>query len=253
MGKFFRRLKFIIVSISLIFIIIGIIAYADLIQKKSNSLPSSIEVNKNITDTSNEGSSNKDVSSNATNILFLDNKSDSMVIASVDSTNKDIKLTPVTNTGYFDRSNMEDLLNNIEKSVNMNLDKFLQVDTSELMEVISVLGDVSVNIKSEDMKLINNLIPKFYAELDDKSKGDMKLIDSTGSQNINEYQAMAYITAVSKDSSKQKEALLSLVKNVKDLGFTKYFEIYSKLKPYVETNLTIVDMIKLASNDYEFK
>ena len=251
----------------LVFIIVGIITYADVAKKQFNNLisnsnlPSSTEVNKNITkkvdnnitDTSKDDSDNKDVSDNTTNILLLDNKSDSMVVASVDSTNKDIQLTPVANTGYFDRSNMENLLNSIEKSVNMNLDKFLQIDTSELMDVISVLGDVSVNIKSEDMKIINNLIPKFYAELNDKSKGDMKLIDSPGEQNINQYQAMAYITAVSKDSSKQKEALLSLVKNVKDLGFAKYFEIYTKLKPSLETNLTINDILKLASNDYEFK
>ena len=247
--KFFRRIKFIFISIFLIVIIIGIITYADLVKKQFNSLisdsnsPYFTEIDKNITNTPDS----------TTNILLLDNKSDSMVVASVDSTNKDIQLTPLTNTGYFDRGNMENLLNSIEKSVNMNLDKFLQVDTSELMDVISVLGDVSVNIKSEDMKIINNLIPKFYAELDDKSKGNMKLIDSPGEQNINQYQAMAYITAVSKDSSKQKEALLSLVKNVKDLGFAKYFEIYTKLKPSVETNLTINDILKLASNDYEFK
>ena len=135
----------------------------------------------------------------------------------------------------------------------MNLDKFLQVDTSELVNVFSVLDDISVNIKSEDIELINNLIPKFYAEFQDKTKGEMELITSPGVQNINEYQAMAYINAVAKDSSKQKEAILSLVKNVKNLGFAKYFEIYNKIKPYVETNLTIPDMLKLASTDYEFR
>lgn len=256
MSKFFRKLKFIILSISLIFIVIGIVAYADLFsEKKSNSLPSSTEVSKNITDnnTSKEESSTNNTNENNTNILLLDNKSDSMVVASVDTANKNIQLTPVTNTGYFDRSNMENLLNNVEKTVNMNLDKFLQVDTSELMNVISVLGDVSVNIKSEDMKIINNLIPKFYAEFQDSSKGEMKLITSPGEQNINEYQAMAYISAVAKDTTKQKEAILSLVKNVKDLGFSKYFEIYNKIKPYVETNLTIPDMLKIASTNYEFK
>ena len=102
---------------SLIFIIIGIVAYADLFsQKKSNNLPTSTEVKENITDNnvSDEDLSNGEVAKNTTNILLLDNKSDSMVVASVDATNKNIKLTPVTNTGYFDRSNMEDLLNNIE-------------------------------------------------------------------------------------------------------------------------------------------
>ena len=255
MSKLFKKIKFIIISTSLIFIIIGIVAYADLFsQKKSNSLPSSTEVNEDITNNnSNESLSKDEVSKDTTNILLLDDKSDSMVVASVDTTNKNIQLTPVTNTGYFDRSNMEDLLNNIEKNINMNLDKFLQVDTSELMDVVSILGDINVNIKSEDMKLINNLIPKFYAEFQDSSKGEMKLITSPGKQNINEYQAMAYISAVAKDSNKQKEAILSLVKNVKDLGFSKYFEIYNKIKPYVETNLTIPDILKIASTDYEFK
>ncbi len=245
MSKLLKKIKFIIISMSLIFVIIGVVAYADLFsQKKSNSLPSSTEVKEDIANNNSNISSSKDeVSKDTTNILLLDDKSDSMVVASVDTTNKNIQLTPVTNTGYFDRSNMEDLLNNIEKNINMNLDKFLQVDTSELMNVVSVLGDINVNIKSEDMKLINNLIPKFYAEFQDSSKGEMKLITSPGEQNINEYQAMAYISAVSKDSNKQKEAILSLVKNVKDLGFSKYFEIYNKIKPYVETNLTIPDMI----------
>lgn len=254
MSKLFKKIKFIIVSISLIFIIIGIVAYSDLFsRKKYNSLPSSTEVNDDIASNSNESSSKDEVSKDTTNILLLDNKSDSMVVASVDTNNKNIQLTPVTDTDYFDRSNMEDLLNNIEKNINMNLDKFLQVDTSELMDVVSVLGDINVNIKSEDMKLINNLIPKFYAEFQDRSKNEMKLITSPGEQNLNEYQTMAYLSAVAKDSNKQKEVIISLVKNLKDLGFSKYLEIYNKIKPYVETNLTIPDMLKITSINYEFK
>ena len=250
---------------SLIFIVIGAVVYADLFsQKKSNSLPSSTEIKDNLTKndsnvnpSKNEISNNevaKDEASNdTTNILLLDDKSDSMVVASVDTTNKNIQLTPVTNTGYFDRSNMEDLLNNIEKNINMNLDKFLQVDISELKDVISLLGDVNVNIKPEDVQLVNNLIPKFYGEFQDSSKGEMKFITSSGEQNINEYQLMAYISTIAKDSNKQKEALLSLAKSIKNLGFSKYFEIYNKIKPYVETNLTIPDMLKIASTNYEFK
>lgn len=255
MSKLLKKIKFIIISTSLIFVIIGVVAYADLFsQKKSNSLSSSTEVNEDITNnTSNESSSKDEASNDTTNILLLDDKSDSMVVASVDTANKNIQLTPVTNTGYFDRSNMEDLLNNIEKNVNMNLDKFLQVDISELKDVISLLGDVNVNIKPEDVQLVNNLIPKFYGEFQDSSKGEMKFITSSGEQNINEYQLMAYISTIAKDSNKQKEALLSLAKSIKNLGFSKYFEIYNKIKPYVETNLTIPDMLKIASTNYEFK
>jgi len=220
--KIFKKLKFIIISTSLILIIIGIVAYADLFtQKKSNSLPSSTEVKETITDnnTSTEGSSKDETSQNTINILLLDNKSDSMVVASLDPTNKDIRLTEVANTGYFDRSNMDNLLNTVEKNLNINLDKFLQIDTSQLMNVILILGDLSVNIKTENIKLINNLIPKFYSQLQGEDKGEMKLITSPGVQNINEYQTLAYISVISKDSNKQKDALLTFAKNVKDLGF----------------------------------
>ena len=243
MSKFFRKIKF-FMSMGLVFVIIGMIAYRNLSSYTKNmNLPSSTEVKEVIADNNSE---------NTTNILLLDNKSDSMIVASVDKTNKNIEFTPVTNTGYFHRGNMENLLNSIVKSVNMNLDKFLQIDTSEIMGVISILGDVCVDIKSEDMKLINNLIPKFYAELNDKTKGEMKLITSPGVQYINEYQLMAYMNVVAKDSDKQKEAIVSLVKSVKNLGFAGYYEVYKIVKPYVETDLTILDMLKLAYTDYEF-
>lgn len=255
MFKILKKLKFIIVSTSLILIVIGIMAYADLFpHKKSNTLPSSTKVKENVMDNNyTEGSTKDETSQKTTNILLLDDKSDSMVVASLDPTNKDIKLTEVANTGYFDRSNMENLLNTVEKNLNINLYKFLQVDTSKLMNVISILGDISVNIKAEDLNLINNLIPKFYSKLQGEDKGQMKLITSPGVQNINEYQTLAYISVISKDSNKQKDALLALAKNMKDLGFNKCVEIYNKMKPYVETNLTIPDMLKLASTEYEFK
>lgn len=259
MSNLFKKIKFILVSIILIFIVISIVSYADLFShKNSNTLPSSSKVKETITDNkepsrSSDKFTNNESSSNTTNILVLDSKSDSMVVASVDDTNKNIELTPFTNTGYFDRSNMDNLLNNMEKITDMNLDKFIQIDTSKLMDVISVLGDVSVNIKSEDIELINNLIPIYYGECNNSAKGHMKLIHNPGVQSLNEYQTMAYVHVITKDSNKQEEAILSLSKNMKNLGFDKYFEIYNKIKPYVETNLTLPDILQLASTEYKLK
>ncbi len=34
------------------------------------------------------------------------------------------------------------------------------------------------------------------------------------------------------------------------LIFTKYIEIFNNIKPHVETNLTVPDMIKLSSSQY---
>ena len=176
-----------------------------------------------------------------------------MMIASIDEENKDIKIIPVENASYTNSSTTESLLESIEKSKNITLDKFVQVGISDLMNMVSILDGITVDVKEEDLQLINNLIPKFYAESTDENKGKMTLLSESGTQKINEYQAMAYASVIANDKEKQKEVLLSLIDNVKKIDFTKYIEVFNTMKPYVDTNLTIPDMLKLASSEYTFE
>lgn len=227
MLRLLRKIKFIFISICLILVLGTIVAF----NKKSEEVPATQEV--------------KD---DTTNILLLSDNINSMIIASINNKNKDIELTPVENTAYMNITDNENLLKSIEKTTKINLDKFLKLNISDLMKVVSILGDITVDIKEEDLQLINNLIPKFYAESTDDNKGKMTLISSPGVQKINEYQAMAYTSVASKDIEKQKEIITSLIENAKNVDFTKYIDIFNTLKPHVDTNLTVPDMLKLASS-----
>ena len=227
MLRLLRKIKFIFISICLILVLGTIVAF----NKKSEEVPTTQEV--------------KD---DTTNILLLSDNINSMIIASINNKNKDIELTPVENTAYMNITDNENLLKSIEKTTKINLDKFLKLNISDLMKVVSILGDITVDIKEEDLQLINNLIPKFYAESTDDNKGKMTLISSPGVQKINEYQAMAYTSVASKDIEKQKEIIISLIENAKNMDFTKYMDIFNTLKPHVDTNLTVPDMLKLASS-----
>ena len=227
MSRLLRKIKFIFISICLILVLGTIVTF----DKKSEKVPATQEV--------------KD---DTTNILLLSDNINSMIIASIDNKNKDIELTPVENTAYMNITDNENLLKSIEKTTKINLDKFLKLNISDLMKVVSILGDITVDIKEEDLQLINNLIPKFYAESTDDNKGKMTLISSPGVQKINEYQAMAYTSVASKDIEKQKEIIISLIENAKNVDFTKYMDIFNTLKPHVDTNLTVPDMLKLASS-----
>lgn len=227
MLRLLRKIKFIFISICLILVLGTIVAF----NKKSEEVPATQEV--------------KD---DTTNILLLSDNINSMIIASINNKNKDIELTPVENTAYMNITDNENLLKSIEKTTKINLDKFLKLNISDLMKVVSILGDITVDIKEEDLQLINNLIPKFYAESTDDNKGKMTLISSPGVQKINEYQAMAYTSVASKDIEKQKEIIISLIENAKNVDFTKYMDIFNTLKPHVDTNLTVPDMLKLASS-----
>lgn len=227
MLRLLRKIKFIFISICLILVLGTIVAF----NKKSEEVPATQEV--------------KD---DTTNILLLSDNINSMIIASINNKNKDIELTPVENIAYMNITDKENLLKSIEKTTKINLDKFLKLNISDLMKVVSILGDITVDIKEEDLQLINNLIPKFYAESTDDNKGKMTLISSPGVQKINEYQAMAYTSVASKDIEKQKEIIISLIENAKNVDFTKYMDIFNTLKPHVDTNLTVPDMLKLASS-----
>lgn len=227
MLRLLRKIKFIFISICLILVLGTIVAF----NKKSEEVPTTQEV--------------KD---DTTNILLLSDNINSMIIASINNKNKDIELTPVENIAYMNITDKENLLKSIEKTTKINLDKFLKLNISDLMKVVSILGDITVDIKEEDLQLINNLIPKFYAESTDDNKGKMTLISSPGVQKINEYQAMAYTSVASKDIEKQKEIIISLIENAKNVDFTKYMDIFNTLKPHVDTNLTVPDMLKLASS-----
>lgn len=227
MLRLLRKIKFIFISICLILVLGTIVAF----NKKSEEVPATQEA--------------KD---DTTNILLLSDNINSMIIASINNKNKDIELTPVENIAYMNITDKENLLKSIEKTTKINLDKFLKLNISDLMKVVSILGDITVDIKEEDLQLINNLIPKFYAESTDDNKGKMTLISSPGVQKINEYQAMAYTSVASKDIEKQKEIIISLIENAKNVDFTKYMDIFNTLKPHVDTNLTVPDMLKLASS-----
>lgn len=207
-----------------------------------------VTTNKNSSTSKGNSSNQKKVfSKDDTHILFLDDNSNYMVIASLNKKSKKINLTQIKDKQYTHLDDKEELLQSIEKDNDIKLDKFVQVNFEDLMNVVDVIGGIDVAIEEEDLEIINNLIPKYFSEYAKSNNTDMELLQSPGTQNLNEYQAMAYANVVSKDSSKQKEALNCVMKNLKDLSFTKYIEIFKTIKPYIQTNLKFTDMITLAT------
>ncbi|WP_312287847.1 LCP family protein [Terrisporobacter sp.] len=150
-----------------------------------------------------------------TNILLLGTdgrekelayRSDCMMIATIDANNKNIKLTSLARDTYVDIPGKgkgklnaayfwgkEKLLfQTIEENFQIKLDKFIQVDFENLMNIIFSIGGVDVDIKEYEIKSINEMIPGSYKQCTYSSKGNMELITHSGKQKINGYQAIAY-------------------------------------------------------------
>lgn len=215
-----------------------------------------------------------------TNILLLGTdgrekelayRSDCMMIATIDSNNKNIKLTSLARDTYVDIPGKgkgklnaayfwgkEDLLfQTIEENFELKLDKFIQVDFDDLMNIVFILGGVEVDVKEHEVDITNKVIPESYNQCTYSNKGDMKLLNGPGKQTLNGYQAIAYTrirytdSAIQRDE-RQREVILSIINGIKEKDFSEYPHLLNLLLPHVSTNLSSTDIINLAFTVYKF-
>ncbi len=146
-----------------------------------------------------------------TNILLLGTdgrkgetafRTDSMIILTIDSNNKNIKLTSLArdtyvdipgkgkgklNTAYF--WGKESLLfETIENEFGIGVDKFAIVDFNSLMDIIYVLDGVEVDVSQNEISQLNKYTKECYEISDNPKKGQLQLITNTGKQTLNGYQ-----------------------------------------------------------------
>ena len=216
-----------------------------------------------------------------TNILLLGTdgrqkelafRSDCMMIATIDANNKNIKLTSLARDTYVDipgkgkgklnaayfwgKENLT--FQTIEENLGIKLDKFIQVDFDDLMNIVYILGGVEVDVKKHEVDITNQYIVPSYEECSYADKGDMELIKGPGKQVLNGYQAIAYTRIRYTDSAihrdeRQREVLLSMINSAKKMDFSKYPHLLNKILPYVSTNLSPSDIINIAFTAYNFK
>ena len=255
-----------IITIVLLLLLIGIPCIT-LLALKNNK-------NSNTYDSTSQNTSNN----NITNILLLGTdgrenedsfRSDCMIIATLDMKHKSIKLTSLARDTYVDIPGVgkgklneayfwgkQDLLfKTIKNNFGIDIYKYIQVDFDNLMNIIFILGGVEVNVEQHELEAVNNLIPASYESCTYENKGDMKLLDSIGVQKLNGYQAIAYTrirysdNAINRDS-RQREVLMSVLRDLKNKATSSYSETLKELAPYYSTNITSSEILDLAANAY---
>lgn len=211
-----------------------------------------------------------------TNILLLGTdgrkgetafRTDSMIILTIDSNNKNIKLTSLArdtyvdipgkgkgklNTAYF--WGKESLLfETIENEFGIGVDKFAIVDFNSLMDIIYVLDGVEVDVSQNEISQLNKYTKECYEISDNPKKGQLQLITNTGKQTLNGYQALAYTriryndSAINRDE-RQREVIMAIVEKYKNTSLTKFPALIDSIIPYVTTNLNSKDILGLASD-----
>jgi len=191
-------------------------------------------------------------------------RSDAMMILTVDSKNKSLKLTSLNRDTYVDipghgeeklthayaYGGVNLLVETIENNFELDIQNYAIVDFYSFMDIVDALGGVEVDVQPNEINEIN----KFIKSETYKWSGEtspMQLIKYSGVQKLNGYQTLSYARIRKNDSTqerdrRQRQVIEGLMNGVKDLPVSKYPKLLDTVLPYVKTNMKPTEIISLA-------
>lgn len=221
-----------------------------------------------------EQDSNEKMVDGITNILlvgidgrYIDkgNRSDSVMLVTIDSKNKDIKITSIARDTYVDIPGYSteklthayayegiDLLKEVfEVNFDIKIDKYIAVNFVSFMNIMDELGGVEVNIDEKDINEVNKYIDDCYEYYYNK-KGEVKkeYITKSGTQRLNGYQALAFSRIRYTDSAfardnRHREVAQSVYKEFLKKGPEEYKKCADILLENTKTNISPIQMLNL--------
>lgn len=193
------------------------------------------------------------------------NRSDSMMVVTIDSKNKDIRISSIARDTYVDIPGYSteklthayayegiDLLKEVFKvNFNLDIDKYIAVNFVSFMDIMDELGGVEVNVEEKDIKEINKYIDACYGYYKNKDEKDKEYITKSGVQRLNGYQALAFSRIRYTDSAfardnRHREVAESVYKEFAQKGVETYKKCAEIILNNTKTNISPIEMMNLA-------
>lgn len=197
-------------------------------------------------------------------------RSDSMILVSIDSNNKEIKFSSFMRDTYVDIDGYnKDKLNaafayggpqlavkTIEKNYGIKIDNYISVGFGKFKDIVDALGGVSVQLDQDECGYINWQLNKNGQA---GTYGEVQVKD--GSQKLNGQQALWFCrdrgSAQFSGSdftrtSRQRRMLMGLIESYKNSSVKEIKAITNKLKKYILTDLSKNDLNWLIKYSYKF-
>ncbi|MDM0474732.1 LCP family protein [Clostridium perfringens] len=176
-------------------------------------------------------------------------RSDAILILTLDEEHKAIKLTSIMRDSYVNIPGHGDdkithayafggpelAMKTLNENLKVNVEDFMAVNFTSLPEIIDKLGGVKINIIPEEIHHIPG-------------------ITSPGEQVLNGAEALAYSRIRHatggdyKRTERQRLVLEAVFEKLKSTPTKEYPSLIDDFLPYIETNMSSMDMIKLATN-----
>lgn len=175
------------------------------------------------------------------------NRSDAMIILTIDSNNNDIRLTSLARDTYVDIPGHSTeklthayaydgaslLLQTIKENFGISIDKYAAVNFSSFVKIIDGIGGVSIDVTEAEVSQIEGVT----------QAGNQVL---TGEQALS-YSRIRYIDSAYQRDDRQRTVLQSAYTKLLNVSKSELLDIANTLFRYTKTNITPMEIISIAN------
>lgn len=192
------------------------------------------------------------------------NRSDTIMVASINNETKDVKLISIYRDSYLNLANdkyrkcneaysiggPEQAVAMLNMNLDLKIDHYMSVDFLAVSEVVDLVGGVEIEVDEYEIEHLNNYTVE-TSKVTGKSTTKLK---STGLQNLDGVQATSYCRIRYtkgddfKRTERQREVLEAIAAKAKTLTPTTLDEIVKKVFPMCATNMTVDQLLAIAAD-----
>lgn len=192
------------------------------------------------------------------------NRSDTIMVASINNETKDIKIVSIYRDSYLNLANdkyrkcneaysiggPEQAVAMLNMNLDLKIDHYMSVDFLAVSEVVDLVGGVEIEVDEYEIEHLNNYTVE-TSKVTGKSTTKLK---STGLQNLDGVQATSYCRIRYtkgddfKRTERQREVLEAIAAKAKTLTPTKLDEIVKAVFPMCATNMTVDQLLAIAAD-----
>jgi len=190
------------------------------------------------------------------------NRSDTMIIASINNDTKEVKLVSVYSDTYMDLTNgkfnkanaaysaggPQQAINMLNKNLDMDIQYYVSVDFAALTETVDLLGGIYIDVDESEITHLNN----YTVETSKVTGVETNKLTQTGLQLLDCVQATSYCriryTAGDdfKRTERQREVIMEIVSTAKKADISKINEIINTVFPMIATNYSNDELLAMA-------
>ena len=196
------------------------------------------------------------------------NRSDTIMIASINNQTKDVKIVSIYRDSYLNLANdkyrkcneaysiggPEQAVAMLNMNLDLKIDHYMSVDFLAVSEVVDLLGGIEIDVDEYEIEHLNN----YTVETSKVTGKKTNKLKTTGLQTLDGVQATSYCRIRYtkgddfKRTERQREVLETIAKKAKTMSVSQLDEIIKAVFPMCATNMTVDQLLAIAADGLSY-